>query len=98
MQFALICHDRPGALAERLAVRNLHLSGVVDLKREGRIIEGGAILDAEGNMTGSVVLCDFPDRAALDAYLKSEVYVRNKVWETVEVLSVRLVQWEAIEC
>jgi len=98
MQFALICHDRPGALAERLAVRNLHLSGVVDLKREGRIIEGGAILDAEGNMAGSVVLCDFPDRAALDAYLESEVYVRNKVWETVEVLSVRLVQWEAIEC
>ena len=94
MQFILICRDRPGALPDRLAARERHMKDVRRLKAEGRILDGGAILDGEGNMCGSVVLCDFTDRNALDAYLAEEVYMREGIWEQVEVLPFRRVAWD----
>lgn len=93
MQFVLVCRDRDGALPDRLAARDEHLAGVLDLWRDGRIIDGGAILDAQGQMAGSVVICDFPDRAALDAWLASEPYVVKGVWERIEVLDFKRVAW-----
>ena len=93
MQFALICRDAPGSLDRRLAARAEHLAGVHRLKSSGNILDGGAILDGDGQMTGSVVLCAFPDRAALEAWLASEPFVRDEVWGQVEVLNFRQVDW-----
>jgi uncharacterized protein YciI len=93
MQFVLICRDRDGALADRLAARAEHLAGVLELWHAGRIIDGGAILDAEGQMAGSVVLCDFPDRAALNTWLESEPYVVGGVWDQIEILDFKRVAW-----
>ena len=93
MQFLLVCRDRDGALTERLAARAEHLAGVLDLWREGRIIDGGAILDPQGRMVGSVVMCDFPDRAALDAWLAREPYVTRGVWDQIEILDFKRVAW-----
>lgn len=94
MQFALICRDAPDALERRLAVRAEHLDGVHRLKRESTILDGGAILDDDGRMIGSVVLCEFPNRAALDVWLLTEPFMCEGVWEHVEVLRFRRVDWE----
>jgi uncharacterized protein YciI len=93
MDFALICRDAPDALPRRLESRAEHMAGLKTAKTEGTIIDGGAILDSEGNMVGSVVLCRFPDRVALDAYLEREVYAREKIWDKIEVLEMRFVDW-----
>ena len=93
MDFALICRDAPGALEKRLAARPEHMAGLKIGKADGTIVDGGAILDAEGNMAGSVVLCRFPDRAALDEYLSREVYARGGVWGDIEVVEMRFVDW-----
>ena len=42
-------------------------------------------------MKGSVLILDFPDRAALDDYLRNEPYVTEGVWETIEVESMNVV-------
>ena len=42
-------------------------------------------------MKGSALVMDFPDRAALDAYLNSEPYVAEGVWEKVEVETMNVV-------
>ncbi|MGV0876197.1 YciI family protein [Martelella sp. FLE1502] len=92
-QFALICRDAPGALERRLAARAEHMAGLKVEKAANTIIDGGAIMDAEGNMIGSVVLCQFKDRAALDAYLAREVYARQGIWGEIEILDMRFVDW-----
>lgn len=93
MQFALICRDGPDAGDARLAARAEHLEGIRAMKARHEIIDGGAILNDSGDMIGSIVLCQFPDREALDAYLRDEAYVRQGVWQDVEVLPFRCVDW-----
>lgn len=92
-QYALICRDAPGVLEERLAARAEHMAGLRVEKSAGRIKDGGAMLDAEGNMIGSVILCEFQDRAALDDFLSREVYARKNIWGDIEVLDMRFVDW-----
>jgi uncharacterized protein YciI len=41
-------------------------------------------------MTGSAVFVDFPDRAALDAWLARDPYVVQGVWQRIEVKPFRL--------
>ena len=42
-------------------------------------------------MKGSVLILDFPSRADLDAYLASEPYVVENVWEKVEIETMNVV-------
>ncbi|QEL27306.1 hypothetical protein FQV39_32340 (plasmid) [Bosea sp. F3-2] len=97
MHFAIIARDSRAAdtLARRLAAREEHLEGIHRMKAEGTIVDGGAILGDDGTMMGSIVLCDFPDRAALDAYLSSEIYAREKVWGEIEIVPFRRVAWKS---
>lgn len=94
--YALICRDAPDALARRMDTRGAHMDGLKVEKAAGRIIDGGAILAPDGSMCGSVVLCRFDDRAALDAYLAREIYIRENVWDTIEVIEMRLVDWTTL--
>jgi uncharacterized protein len=98
MQFVILARDAPGeeTLQRRMSARTEHMKGVRDLKQGGRIIDGGALLDEEGNMCGSLILCDFPDRAALDGYLDSEIFQREGIWRKIEVLPFRRIDWEAL--
>ena len=93
MQFALICRDAPDVLAKRLANRDAHLKSIHSIKAEGSILDGGALLSDEGEMIGSVVLCEFEDRTELDAYLAREVYAAEGIWCDIEVLPFKRVQW-----
>lgn len=95
MQFTIIARDdtAAGTLERRLAARERHMERIHAMKADGSIIDGGALLDDEGRMIGSVVLCEFPDRAALDAYIASEIYFTDGVWKDIDVLPFRRVQW-----
>lgn len=42
-------------------------------------------------MKGSVLIVDFPDRAALEEYLSSEPYVMEHVWKKVEIETINVV-------
>jgi len=58
-------------------------------KKRGEVLFGGAILNDYGEMIGSVIIYDVPDRATLDALLKNEPYIYNHVWEKIEIRPFR---------
>lgn len=88
MQFILLGYDGTdeGALERRMAVREKHLSLFAENRENGHVIFGAAILNDAGKMAGSMLVCDFETRAALDDYLKIEPYVSGDVWRRIEVL------------
>jgi uncharacterized protein len=94
MQFLVLAHDGvdADAPARRQRVRAEHLAAVGRLKGRGNFILGGAILNAQGQMIGSAVLFEFPDRAQLDAYLARDPYVTGNVWQRIEVQPFRVAE------
>lgn len=92
MQFILIAYDGtdPEAEKRRMAVRQEHLDKIAEWKARGEFISGGAILDDNGKMIGSMILYEFPDRAALDERLKTEPYITTGVWQNIEIKPFRL--------
>jgi uncharacterized protein YciI len=73
------------ALQRRLAVRPHHLDGAKALKASGNYILGGALLNDEGNMIGSVMVLQFETEEELEAWKQNEPYITQKVWESVDV-------------
>ena len=96
MQFIITAYDEADMLGKRLAVRARHLENMS--KVNGKVICAGGLLDNEGKMKGSVLIMEFADRAGLDAYLASEPYIAEHVWEkvTVEAMNVVIVNGEKI--
>ena len=97
MHFLVNAYDGEGMLEKRMEVRSRHLEGMKKLGKQ--IICAGGLLDEEGKMKGSALVLEFPDRAALDAYLKNEPYVTEGVWQKIEVetMNVVLVNGERVQ-
>lgn len=96
MQFILLAYDGtdPDAPERRLRVRQKHLDKISLLKRSGEVLFGGAILNDDGMMAGSMIVYEFPDRASLDEALKEEIYITGGVWEKIEIKPFRLAKIE----
>jgi len=96
MQFLLVAFDGtdPGALERRMKVRPEHLGKIAILKKRSEFLLGGAILDDNEKMIGSMIIYEFPDRAALDRCLKNEPYIVHKVWKKIEIKPFRLARIE----
>ncbi|GAA1414304.1 YciI family protein [Catellatospora coxensis] len=92
MQFLLIAHDGKddGALARRLAARDAHIALGDQLVASGNMLYGGAMLDEAGQMTGSVLVLDFPSREDVGAWLKIEPYVLGDVWREIDIQPFRV--------
>lgn len=92
MQFVLIGYDGTDSEARerRLNARPLHLDKVRELKESGNFHFGGAILDDEEKMVGSVVIYEFPGWDEMEAYLDTEPYVTEGVWKKMDVKPFRL--------
>ena len=89
MQIIITAYDGQNMLEKRMEVRPRHLQNLATIK--GKILCAGGLLDEEGKMKGSVMVIDFDSRECLDEYLKSEPYIKEKVWEKVTVESMNVV-------
>jgi uncharacterized protein len=96
MQFLLVAYDGtdPGAYERRMKCRPDHLEKIALVKKAGQFLCGGAILDDEGKMIGSMILYEAENRAELDRLLEKEPYVYNKVWEKIEIRPFRMAKIE----
>ena len=92
-QYIITGYDRAnmGALDRRMAVRPRHIDGANELRANGNYIMGGAILDDEGKMIGSVMVLQFETEEELEAWKKKEIYITAGVWETVDVKPFKVV-------
>ena len=89
MQFLIRAYDGEGMLEKRMEVRPRHLEGMKALGKQ--IICAGGLLDEDGRMKGSALVMEFPDRAAVDEYLKNEPYMSEGVWEKIQVETMNVV-------
>ncbi len=91
MQFLVVARDGSdeGAIERRQKTRPTHLASIAPLVEGGHILVGGAILNEAGDMVGSMLLVEFPDRSGVDAWLEADPYVTDGVWREVEVTPFR---------
>jgi len=81
MPFLITAPDYTDALERRMATRQAHLDALAGLKAEGKVLYAAALLNDNGDMAGSVLVMDMPDRAAIDAWLATEPYILQNVWD-----------------
>lgn len=96
MQFILIAYDGndADAINRRMGCRAEHLEKMEGVKKNGKFLCGGAILDESGKMIGSMILYEVADRMELDRLLQDEPYISNKVWEKIEIRPFKMAKIE----
>lgn len=92
MQFILTGYDGTdnGAINRRMEAREKHLKKARELKQKGNLLWGGALLDNNGTMKGSVIVYEFESRDDLDKMLENEPYITGGVWERIEIEDFKL--------
>ncbi len=98
MQFIIKAYDGKGKLEKRMEVRPRHLENMSQIK--GKVVCAGGLLDDEGKMAGSVMIMQFEHESDLQAYLDSEPYIQEKVWEEIKIepLNVVLLDGKPYSC
>ena len=82
MRVALICKDKPGAVAVRLDNRSAHLAyiaatGVVEL--------AGPLLDEAGQMCGSLIVLEVADLATARGWAAADPYAVAGLFDSVTI-------------
>jgi uncharacterized protein YciI len=88
MQFVLIAYDGTdeGALERRRAAREGHLQLGKELHDAGKWLYAAGILDDNGKMIGSMIVCEFPSREEMEKqWLSREAYIAGQVWQKITV-------------
>lgn len=89
MLFAIHAKDKADSLELRKATRAAHLEFLVDFQ----IPVGGPLLDANGDMCGSCLILDVPDRAAAEAFIAGDPYGLAGLFESIELHEFMKVSW-----
>lgn len=90
MQFLLTARDAVGACERRLAVRSNHIERLRASYLEGVFMMGGALLDDQGEMVGSVAFLNLPTEADAVAWVLADPYSVTGVWETTLLQPTRV--------
>lgn len=84
MHFLFYCVDKPDHAHVRAANREAHLAYVGGFK-DRLLLAGPTLSEDGGGMTGSLLVLDFPDRAAAEAFAADDPYNKAGLFETVEI-------------
>ncbi len=71
MRVAVICRDKPGSLAIRLENRAAH---VAHIETSGLVEQAGPLLDAAGEMCGSLLILSVDTMAEAEAWAAADPY------------------------
>lgn len=93
-QYVIIAQDGNDdeALERRKNVRPVHLAGARKLKENNNFIIGGAMLDDDGNMRGSIMIVQFETQDEFQHWYDNEPYITGGVWKTIEVKPFRVAE------
>ena len=86
-QYLIIAQDGKDdeALGRRKNVRANHLAGAKKLKENNNFVIGGAMLDDESNMRGSIMIVQFETQEDFQRWYDNEPYITGGVWKEIEV-------------
>lgn len=91
MWFAIIATDRPDSLEDRKAHRDMHRQRLVDLREAGRLLTAGPFPAVESpepgpaGFTGSLIIAEFDDQAAAQAWADADPYRKHGIYTDVTV-------------
>ena len=84
MHFVFRCLDRPDAAEVRRVNRDAHLAHLARV--EAQIVAAGPLLSDDGErMIGSLLVIDFADRAAAEAFARADPYARAGLFSSVSI-------------
>jgi uncharacterized protein YciI len=84
MLFAVHCKDKPESEIIRSKNRSAHLAWLESYGTA--IIAAGPTLNEDGTLpTGSLIILDLPDRAAVDSFCIGDPYAKASLFERVDV-------------
>jgi uncharacterized protein YciI len=81
--FAIVCHDKPGHLDQRVAIRPEHWAYLDTQKDIIRV--AGPLLDDDGQMCGSLFVIEVEDKAAAQAFAASDPFNVKGVFGQVQI-------------
>jgi uncharacterized protein len=93
-QYLIIARDGMDteALERRMKARPSHFEGARQLKLHGQFIIGGAILDDNGKMNGSMMVVQFETEDDLLDWMRNEPYINENVWQSIEVKPFKIAE------
>jgi hypothetical protein len=81
--FVLVCVDKPGALALRMATRQAHFDWLAE--HPGVVRLGGPFLSEAGEMAGSLIIFEAADIAAARAFADADPYAKAGLFASIEL-------------
>lgn len=96
MFYAIVALDHPNSLEKRVAARPDHLARLHALKDEGRLKLAGpfpaidSVDPGEAGFTGSLIVAEFTDLLAAQAWADADPYVAAGVYRDVTVRPFRI--------
>lgn len=97
MWYAIVGTDEAGSLERRISARPAHLERLNTLRQQGRLLLAGPFpaVDAEdpgpAGFSGSLIVAEFDDLAAAQAWADADPYVAAGVYRDVSVRPFRKV-------
>ncbi|MEH6738714.1 MAG: YciI family protein [Sulfitobacter sp.] len=88
MLVCLMARDKAGALNVRMENRSAHVDY---LKSADHVHLAGPLIDADGDMCGSMIVLDVPDMAAAENWVANDPYGKAGLFE-----SVTLTEWKKV--
>jgi uncharacterized protein YciI len=85
--FVLHCVDKPNSLDLRMATRQAHLAYAGGFG--GQMKLGGPLLDANGDMAGSLIVMEAADLDEAEAFSADDPYTKAGLWERVDIKPFR---------
>lgn len=85
MHYALICTDKPDSVSLRMETREAHLAWLRTHQADGNVVISGPFLSDEGDMNGSLLILDVPDKAAAEALAAEDPYAKAGLFASVKI-------------
>jgi uncharacterized protein len=95
MLYIIYAEDHPGSLEKRLANRPAHLARLTELQSQGRLILAGpfpaidSIDPGPAGFSGSLIVAEFTDLTAAQAWAEADPFVSSGVYANVTVKPFR---------
>ncbi len=78
------------APARRAHARPFHLERMKEEKQKGIFILGGALLNEQNGMIGSVIIVALPDEESVKSWIQKDAYITNGVWDEISITPFRI--------
>lgn len=83
MHFVVTCLDKQDALEVRTSNRDAHLAFLAE--NNASIPVAGPLLDDNGGMIGSCLICEAESREAIEAVLANDPYAKADLFQSVDI-------------